>query len=62
MRTSWTISGLALAVIGAVVLAAAVGAMGHFYLPVHALLGEIGGTLLAIGGLILFFERRDNRR
>lgn len=61
MRTSWTTSGLTLAAVGTAVFAAALGAFGFFPAYVHALLGEVGGTLLALGGMILFFERKGRR-
>jgi len=61
MRTSWTTSGSALSAVGAVVFASALGAFGFFPAYVHALLGEVGGVLLALGGLVLFFEWKDHR-
>lgn len=61
MRTSWTVSGLTLATVGAAVLAAAFGALGFAPDPLHVVLGEVGGMLFALGVCILFFEWKDHR-
>lgn len=61
MRTRWIVFGLATAVPGAVMLAAAFGAAGFFPVPVHALLASIGGTGLSLGFCVLFYEVKDHR-
>ena len=62
MRTSWTVSGLILVVLGAAGLAAALGVLGFSAAPLNMVLGQIGGTALAIGADVLFFEWKDHRR
>lgn len=61
MRTRWIVFGLITSVLGAVTLAVAFGALGFFPVPVHALLGSIGGTGFSLGSCALFYEWKDRR-